>query len=160
MESSEMPEIARLKCDAHGRLLLELSDGTIHPGVVPVRAFPLVAPREGIALVSPAGREVCWIANLDDLPQEISMLVEEALALKDFMPTILRLVDVSTFATPSTWQVETDRGMTSLVLKTEEDIRRLEPSRLVITDRHGIHYLIEDQRALDVTSRRLLDRFL
>ena len=76
------------------------------------------------------------------------------------MPRILRLVAVSTFATPSNWQVETDRGATSFVLKAEEDIRRVDASRLVITDRHGIQYQIEDQQALDAISRKLLDRFL
>ena len=49
---------------------------------------------------------------------------------------------------------------TSFVLKAEEDIRRVDASRLVITDRHGIQYQIEDQQALDAISRKLLDRFL
>jgi hypothetical protein len=41
------------------------------------------------------------------------------------MPVITRIVSVASFATPSTWQVETDRGTATLVLKGEEDIRRL-----------------------------------
>ena len=153
-------EISQLSRDAHGRLVLGLSDGSVHPAVVPVRAFPLAAPREGVALVSAAGRELFWIESLDALPAGIASLIEEDLALRDFMPRILRLVAVSTFATPSNWQVETDRGATSFVLKAEEDIRRVDASRLVITDRHGIQYQIEDQQALDAISRKLLDRFL
>lgn len=160
MESSEVGEIQALERDAHGQLLLTLSDGSKHPGVVPVRAFPLEAPREGVALVSPAGRELFWIEHLDELPESISTLVEEMLSVRDFTPRILRLLEVSTFATPSTWLVDTDRGRTAFTLKTEEDIRRLDSSRLVITDRHGIQYLIDDQKTLDVTSRKLLDRFL
>jgi hypothetical protein len=41
------------------------------------------------------------------------------------VPKIRRLKSVSSFATSSQWTVETDRGETTLVLKGEEDIRRL-----------------------------------
>jgi hypothetical protein len=66
---------------------------------------------------------------------------------------------VSSFSTPSTWTVETDRGH-QLVLKTEDDIRRLERGRLLITGSQGIVYQIRDLLALDRGSRRLLERFL
>jgi hypothetical protein len=76
------------------------------------------------------------------------------------MPEITRIVGVASFATPSTWQVETDRGAASFVLKGEEDIRRLTSPALLIADSHGIHFLIRDRYALDQQSRRILDRFL
>jgi hypothetical protein len=68
---------------------------------------------------------------------------------------------VSTFSTPSTWVVETDRGPTSLVLKVEEDIRRLGGrGRLLISSGHGIVFLVPDLTQLDRHSIRLLERFL
>ena len=76
------------------------------------------------------------------------------------MPVILRVNSVSSFATPSTWEIDTDRGPTRLVLKSEEEIRRLAPPALLIADAHGIHFLIRDRYALDAHSRKLLDRFL
>jgi hypothetical protein len=76
------------------------------------------------------------------------------------MPSIQRICRVSSFATPSTWLVETDRGETSFVLRGEEDIRRLMGSTLLIADSHGIQFLIRDLHALDRASRKLLDRFL
>ena len=84
----------------------------------------------------------------------------EELASREFVPEIRRIIEVSSFATPSTWQVETDRGRTSLVLKGEEDIRRLTQTTLMIADANGIQFLIRDIQALDKTSRKLLDRFL
>ncbi len=54
----------------------------------------------------------------------------------------------------------TSRGATELILKGEEDIRRLSQTRLMIADAHGIHYLVRDTAALDHHSRKLLDRFL
>ena len=62
--------------------------------------------------------------------------------------------------TPCTWGVVTDRGATAFVLKGEEDIRRLGRDTLLISDNHGIQYLIRDLSALDRKSRKLLDRFL
>ena len=56
--------------------------------------------------------------------------------------------------------MQTDRGSAHLILKGEEDIRRLTAPALLIADSHGIHYLIRDRHALDQQSRRFLDRFL
>ena len=150
----------QLTRDAHGQLQLTAADGSLHAGVVPVRAFPIAAPAEGIALVGTDGHELAWIDRLDDLPDAIRTLVEEELASREFVPEIRRLRQVSTFAIPSTWDVETDRGETRFILKGEEDIRRLGAATLLIGDSHGVQYLIRDLFSLDKTSRRLLDRFM
>ena len=60
----------------------------------------------------------------------------QALAARDFVPEIRRIRGVSRFATPSVWDVETDRGDTSLVLRGEEHIRRLGASGLMVADQH------------------------
>ncbi|MEF8701555.1 MAG: DUF1854 domain-containing protein [Candidatus Accumulibacter sp. UW26] len=150
----------QLRRNAFGRLELTGPDGETHAGVAPVRAFPITAPDDGIALVDPYGHELAWIGCLDDLPDDLRSLVQSELAQREFMPEITRIVSVASFATPSTWQVETDRGAATFVLKGEEDIRRLAPPALLITDSHGIHFLVRDRQALDPQSRRILDRFL
>lgn len=146
--------------DPHGRLRLTTADGSVHEGVVPVRAFPIAAPAEGIALMGTDGHELAWINRLDDLPEATRTLIEDELASREFVPEIRRLRQVSTFALPSTWDVETDRGETRFILKGEEDIRRLGTATLLIGDSHGVQYLIRDLASLDKTSRRLLDRFM
>ncbi|MDD5240265.1 MAG: DUF1854 domain-containing protein [Sulfuricella sp.] len=150
----------QLQRNSFGRLVFTGADGGVHDGVVPVHAFPITAPAEGIALVSIDGHELAWIDRLTDLPDEVRILLEEELAQREFIPEINRIRHVSSFATPSTWQVETDRGATAFVLKGEEDIRRLSSSTLLIADSHGIHFLLRDVNALDKASRKLLDRFL
>ena len=87
-------------------------------------------------------------------------LVAAELAGREFMPVIERIVDVSSFATPSTWQLQTNHGSARMILKGEEDIRRLPNNALLIADSHGINYLIRDRAALDAHSRKILDRFL
>ena len=81
--------------------------------------------------------------------------------MREFAPTILRILSVSGFSVPSTWQIDTDRGATELVLKAEEDIRRLRGrTTLLIAAADGVSYRVPDSTALDKTSRRLLERFL
>lgn len=150
----------QLSRDAFGQLVLTDAAGLAHTGVTPVRAFPIAAPQSGISLVSAEGHELAWIEQLDTLPAALLPLVQEELALREFMPEIQRLESVSTFATPSQWTVLTDRGLTEFVLRGEEDIRRLSGPALLIADSNGIQYLIRDLGTLDRHSRRLLDRFL
>lgn len=150
----------QLSRDAFGRLIFTSQNDEVHEGIVPVRAFPITAPEHAIALVDQHGHELAWIEQLGGLPDELRMIIEAELASREFVPEILRIRSASSFATPSTWQVETDRGDTSFILKGEEDIRRLTPAELLITDSHGVYYLIRDRFGLDHPSRKILDRFL
>ena len=146
--------------DPFGRLVLTDADGQRHVGVVPVSAFPLSAPGEGLSLVGPGGHELAWFDRPSDMGAANRALVEEELAQLVFVPEIARLDSVSSFSTPSIWAVETDRGDTSFVLKGEDDIRRLAGGRLLIAAADGVNYQVRDRNALDRTSRRLLERFL
>lgn len=143
-----------------GQLVFTGPDGEVHEGVVPVRAFAITAPDEGLALVNAHGKELLWIDRLTNLSEGPRQLIGEELASREFMPEIRRIRHVSSFATPSTWDVETDRGDAKLVLKGEEDIRRLSLHTLLISDSHGVQFLIRDRQALDKPSRKFLERFL
>ena len=144
-----------------GKLVLTDATGTEHTPVLPVRAFPIQAPEDGVSLLSSDGHELAWIERLDDLPPAYQTLVREELARREFMPTLQRIEGVSSFSTPCTWTVETDRGCCEFVLRGDEDIRRIGAQHsLLIADAHGIHYFVPDSLALDAHSRRILDRFL
>jgi hypothetical protein len=146
--------------NAAGALSFTSSEGVVHDGVYPVRTFPISAPEDGLSLFDANGHEVAWIANLSNLPDQARHLIEDELAHREFMPTIYRILRVSSFATPSTWQLETDRGKTELTLKAEDSIRRLTSTAMLITDAHGVNFLIRNVDELDHHSRKLLDRFL
>ena len=156
---SQAPDY-QLRRNTFGRLVFTGANGETCEGVVPVRAFPIAAPDQGIALVDPHGHELAWIDRLADLPEELSRLVASELAAREFMPIIEYISGVSSYATPSTWQIKTNHGKTEMILKGEEDIRRLANNALLISDSHGINYLIRDRYALDANSRKILDRFL
>lgn len=150
----------QLHRDPHGKLVFTSANGESFAGVVPVTAFPISAPESGVALVASDGRELAWIDDLEQLPTEFGALVSAELASREFMPEIDRIKKVSSFATPSTWSVATNRGDTRFVLRGEEDIRRVGRTALLIADSHGIQFLIRDLSQLDAHSRKLLDRFL
>jgi hypothetical protein len=150
----------RLQRNPFGRLVLTDAQGVEHSGVVPVRAFPIGAPDEGLSLVGGDGHELVWVDRLSALPADLRELLDEELAQREFTPVIQRIEAVSTFSTPSTWQVDTDRGRTDFVLRSEDDIRRLEGQALLIMASHGVSFAVRDRLALDAHSRRLLDRFL
>jgi Domain of unknown function (DUF1854) len=149
-----------LSRNAAGRLVLTGAQGDIHEGVVPVRAFPISAAGEGVSLIGDDGHELRWINNLNDVAEASRVLIEAELIQREFMPEIIRIRQVSSFATPSKWQVATNRGDTELLLKAEDHIRRLTHTSLLITDGHGVSFMIRDVEALDKHSRRLLERFL
>ncbi len=150
----------QLERDTFGRLVLTEANGTRHEGVTPVRAFPIAAPDEGLSLINFEGHEVGWVDAVAQLPADIRQLVEDELSSREFVPEIQHIATVSSFACPSTWQVETNRGAAQLILKGEEDIRRLTRTRLLIADANGIQFLVRDLEQLDRNSRKLLDRFL
>ncbi len=149
-----------LQRDAWGRWVLTLADGQENVPVTVVRAYPVSAPEEGVAVMDAEGHELWWCDRLTDQPQALAQALREALQEREFLPEIFRLVSVSSFATPSEWVVETSRGQTRLTLKAEEDIRRLSPGVLLLSDSHGVQYLIREPQRWDRHARRLLDRFM
>jgi hypothetical protein len=149
-----------LEHDAFGRLVLTMPDGTRHVGAHPVRAFPISDPQHGIALCSAEGRELAWIDDLAQLPPTLHRALETELTQREFLPIIQRIFRVSLQTNPCEWEVETDRGQTKFLLKSEDDVRRLDNRRALVTDAHGIRYLIPDPQSLDRNSRRILERYL
>ena len=156
---NNLRNLSRIERNEFGRLVYVDSFDVRHVGVYPVRAFPITAPDSGICLMDDSGKELLWFQNLDAVPDCERGLLEEELAVREFMPFIERILKVSSFATPSIWDIETDRGSTRIKLKGEEDIRRIAGNALLIADANGLQFLIRDSTKLDKVSKKLLDRF-
>ncbi len=150
-----------LRRDAFGKLVLTRDPNEQFLGVVPVRAFPIQSPEVGISLVNVDGQEVAWIEELSDVAEPAQSLIRHELATREFMPVVSAIRSVTSFSTPCTWAVETDRGPTQFVLRGDEDIRRIgTDGTLLVSDSHGIQFLIREHLTLDAHSRKILDRFL
>ena len=162
-DPAQSPQRYSLRQDVFGHLDLVWADGSVVERVTPVRAFPFSDPEHGFSLVNADSHEVLWLNSINDLSPADRALVDAVLAAREFMPVITRIDSVSSFNTPSTWQIDTEQGKTELVLKGEEHIRRINGMgghTLLISDSHGIQFLVRDLSQLDKHSRRLLDRFL
>jgi ABC-type multidrug transport system ATPase subunit len=127
--------------------------------VVARRCFPLTDPERFIALVDARGHEMCCIESISALPAESAASLASALAASELLPCVERIEAVREQATQSTWQVVTDRGVRAFVVEQEDHIRRLADGRHLITDQHGMRYLIPRSEELDDKSRRLLSSF-
>ena len=149
-----------LKHNAAGQLQLIDSNGKVFEDVYVVRAFPISAPEQGLSIINQEGQELAWIASLEDVPAQMRALIEAELAQREFMPLIERIYQVSSFATPSVWDVLTNKGPTKLTLKAEDHIWRLKNNQILIADKNGVNFMINDIGHLDKQSKKLLDRFL
>jgi len=149
-----------LSHDPWGRLVLIDAEGRRFVGVDPVRAFPITHPRSWISICDAEGREVVTIESLDEVAASVRQTLESELALREFIPVIQRIERLSGDSFPFDSDVRTDRGPTRFTVDNEEDIRRLGPSRVMITDARRLRYQVPDVGALDPASRRLLERFL
>ena len=149
-----------LSHDPWGRLVLIDAEGRRHVGVEPVRAFPFTDPGRWVSICDPDGSEVLFLEDLADVPAATRHTLEQELARREFVPVIRRIVRISAEAPPADWDVLTDRGPTRFTLDSDSDLRRLGPHRLLIADARGLRYQVPDLRALDASSRRLIERYL
>lgn len=164
--------------ESSGVLVLVDGQGQKHEDVHAVRAFPLQLQEKAIAIVSAHGKELAWVDDLADVSPGLAELIRTSLGEREFMPVLQSILKVSSYSTPSTWSVITDRGPTEFVLRGDEDIRQVgkaseqcesnaaslrntasSANALMIADVHGIHYYIPDRNLLDTHSRKILDRF-
>jgi hypothetical protein len=145
--------------DVFGQLVLTDADGREYSGVEPARAFPISCAEEWISLCDAEGHEVLCVRNFDKLPPDLRSMLEDELGRREFVPLIKSILRVADDTDPSEWEVETDRGITTFLLDSEDDVRRLGPYRALFIDTHGIRYLIPDTRKLDSRSRRIMDRY-
>ncbi len=148
-----------LERNALGRLVFIDVTGMRHASVYPIRAFPITSPSTGLSIMDQSGKELWWFDGVAAIPEGELDLINEELAAREFMTVIEKITKVSTFATPSIWDIETDRGPTRIRLKGEEDIRRISGNTLLIADSNGLQFLIKDFTQLDKISKKLLDRF-
>jgi hypothetical protein len=146
--------------DQWGQLTFISADGQKHSNAAPVALFPISQPDSWISIRLPDGTELACIEDPRMLPADVWQLLKEELARREFVPIIRRIVRVSGNSEPCEWQVETDRGPTRFVLKSEEDVRRIGDHEILILDAHGTRYHIPDLSAVDVKSRRIVEWYV
>jgi len=152
------PSTLELTLDEDGQLWA-LTPGAARLAVFARRAFPLSAPDSYVSLVDEQHFERACFVTLDVLPAAAREVLEQALEKSDFLPEIGKIQAIDQEATLSRWQVDTDRGPRHFIVDQEDHVRPLEDGRHLISDSHGMRYLVPVPSALDPASRKLLARF-
>jgi ATP-binding cassette, subfamily B, bacterial len=148
-----------LDLDAEGQLWATASGSGEHLAVVARRSFPLSNPSAYVSLIDEQGQERVCFEDLSQLAASELAVLEKALGKADFLPVIARILNVTQDATSSLWQVDTDRGSTEFIVEQEDHVRPLDDGRHLISDSHGMRYLVPVPSALDPVSRKILARF-
>jgi len=149
-----------LEKDVFGNIRLTLESGQMFDQVKIIRAFPISNPENGFSIVDQDGHELVWFDSLSDLNDHNQNIIKSSLEQIEFIPVNSAITGLNTYALPSIWDIQTDRGKTRLKLKSEQDIRRVSAEALLITDANGIQYLIKNRKTLDKFSKKVLDRFM
>ena len=154
----EVAQLA-LERDSDGHLWAIDHAGGSRERVVPRRCFPLTYPHGFVCLVDEYGRDRVCIEDPNALGEATRHALVSALGENEFLPKVTRIERVEHEATWSEWHVQTDRGARVFVVEQEDNIRRLDDGRHVITDGHGMRYLVPEPEKLDSQSRRWLGRY-
>jgi len=141
----------------HGRLDLVDAHGRRHRDVDVLRAFPVTAATGPVAIIAADGGELAWVQSLASLPAGLQALLDRELAQREFLPVIERIESISD-TEPTEWAVVTDRGGHRFKVAHTDDVARRADGSVFITDTFGMRYRVPEVAALDLHSRRLLEK--
>ena len=160
VRTSDGTWLFQLSRDEWSHLKLTDSAGREYCDVSVVPLFPISASKQWVSIVSAEGEEIACLDSIQGLSGGNILLLEEELALREFIPIIERIVSVSGITEPCEWFVETNHGSTNFVLNTEEDVRRTSAKAVTLTDANGIRYRVEDMKKLDKRSRAFVEWYV
>jgi hypothetical protein len=125
-------------------------------------AFPLTDPDHYIGLRNADDKDIGMLVTLDGLDGTSRRIVAEEMERRYFVPVIRRVVMVKEEGSILTWDVETDRGRRLFYIQNLRDsVYEIVPNRRVLlTDKDGLRYDIQDVTALDAATYAILARAL
>ncbi len=161
---AEEPEQAPLPALADSELVLrwstetdlltwEAPEGALV--VSPRRCFPLSDPQRFVSLVDARGHERACIESPSALDAASRQALDAALEAYELLPVVTQIESLREEATKSSWRVLTERGARDFVVEQEDHIRRLSDGRHLVTDAHGMRYVLPPLEQLDARSRKL-----
>lgn len=157
---------------SHGGLIsLELKneDGSTESfeRVLAIRSFPITDPDAFISIREPdtadheKGAEIGIIPDLKTFDQASVELLREELARRYFTPKLLKIYSMKEKLGHYYWDVKTDAGKFSFVLRNiGANIRTLEDGRVLIFDIDGNCFEIPDISRLDKSSLKKIEIYL
>ena len=129
--------------------------------VILLRAFPLSAPRENLAIRDKDDKEIGILEKIDGLDAGSVEVVESELNRRYFTPTILQIKALKQDAGMWKFDVETDRGSSDFFVRNWRDSAyELTRGLWQITSVDGGRYEIKNLDDLDERSQILIEQLL
>ena len=141
----------------HGRLELRKKGEEAWIEVTLGRLFPLSEPGGWFAVLDKEDKELGVLEDMTSLSRDSAASLRFELRRQYMVPEIRRVVTCRTRLDLVEWDVETDRGrVTFLVKQHQEQPYSPMPNRIVITDIEGNTYDVPDISKLDPESQKAL----
>ncbi len=156
---------SRFERSAGGFLNLHFN-GKEYKRVAVHRCFPFSAKDDFLSIreaedMGEASKEIGLIEDLRTWPQAVQEMLDEQLALRYFMPKILKVKKIKEEFGFSYWEVESDRGPASFTIRGGSgSIFSPSRGRYIITDIDGNRFIIENMEELTAKERKLLDLYV
>ena len=152
------PQNLRLEIAPDGTLRAQIEGERCAIRVEVLRAFPISNENENLILRDGGGKELGILRDFKGIEASQRQFLQDALENRYFLPKILKINLISERFGSAVWDIETDRGATSINTKAiHEAIYEITPSRFLLRDTEENRYEIADVNALDEASR---ERFL
>lgn len=143
-----------------GRICARLADGSVVENLIPLSLFPLSDGAKNIILLDQDQKEIAFIDDLQGLEPTLAHCLTVALLRNRFILKLLKIHKVSSLRPPAEWSVLTDRGESSLILPSEEALRRLPEDCALIQDSQGLRYIVQGIGRLDAFSRKVIEYYI
>jgi hypothetical protein len=122
---------------------------------------PVSAQGSEVSIVDGKGKEVVLLQDLASLDAESRRIAQEELERRYLTARIQRVLEATAQFGTRSWQVETDRGVRSFVVKSvNKDVTWVTDDRILIRDTLGYRYEIVSLSALDEHSQEEVDKVL
>lgn len=125
------------------------------------RAFPFANPDKYIGIRDSADKDIGTLVTLDGIDAESRRIISEELERRYFMPIWKRSVRIVDQYGIIEWEMETDRGKRTYLLRNIKDsVQHLSATRVLVTDPDGNRFEIADTNALDARAYDVMARAL
>ena len=136
-------DVAVLSYDEERGLITCKVGSTVYKDLVIRRPFPITNPNFLLFIRQSDNRIAFTVRDMRRLRDDVRVIVERILNRFYFMPVITRVYSLETSGDEFVWDVETDRGRTTIRTRGRSSIVNL-GNRVVIIDFNDVIYQIPD----------------
>ncbi len=146
------PSSIKFATDTVGRLSLRVEE-RLYLDVKLVCSHPLTKKSELISVMDSEGKEIGILKNLEALDADSAAAIRKELDHQYFFTYVTRICSVSSGQGLSTVTIETERGTTEIYLKERGNFRFLPGGTVLMTDVHGLKFLVDANTQMSVAVR-------